>query len=103
MERICCVGELAMTDQTKCPHCGAETTFKTLLQVIYQCGSRVMDGHFHQSMTCETLALRAKVAAQQELLREVIACGCSWRCDGTYAELQVPLDLITNIRKAVEE
>ena len=87
-----------MTDQTKCPHCG-DTGDKFGSGILFDCGSVVG----HQSDLCELRSLRAKVAAQQELLKEVVACGCSWECSGKYAELQVPLELITNIRKVVEE
>ena len=59
-----------MTDQTKCPHCGADLIARTLYRSVYQCGSRDLPDRFEQSTVCEVWQLRAKVAAQQELLKE---------------------------------
>ena len=59
-----------MTDQTKCPHCGAEASCCVLGQTYYGCGSFSHSTACVQSMTCELTELRAKVAAQQELLKE---------------------------------
>ena len=59
-----------MTDQTKCPHCGADVIARSLYRSVYQCGSRDLPERFEQSTVCEVWQLRAKVAAQQELLKE---------------------------------
>ncbi len=58
-----------MTDQTKCPHCGAEKSPEWKL-LRFHCGTIVCDGEAFRSSQCELKTLRAKVAAQQELLKE---------------------------------
>ena len=58
-----------MTDQTKCPHCGADGA-AAFTNTIYRCGTRKWADHLHQSQICEISELQQKVAAQQELLRE---------------------------------
>ena len=55
-----------MTDKTKCPHCGAAAD-EFGNGKWFDCGSVVGQ----QSVLCEVRTLRAKVAAQQELLRHV--------------------------------
>lgn len=54
-----------MTDKTKCQHCGADGD-KFGSGILFECGSV----NEHQSDLCEVRELRAKVAAQQELLKE---------------------------------
>ena len=55
-----------MTDQTKCPHCGSNGD-KFGSGILFDCGS----ANEHQSDLCEVRELRAKVAAQQELLDDI--------------------------------
>lgn len=54
-----------MTDKTKCQHCGADGD-KFGSGILFECGSV----NEHQSDLCEVRELRAKVASQQELLKE---------------------------------
>lgn len=64
MERDEFRGGVAMTDKTKCQHCGADGD-KFGSGILFECGSV----NEHQSDLCEVRELRAKVAAQQELLK----------------------------------
>ena len=57
-----------MTDQTKCPHCGAYRD-NDRSGIWFDCGSGVVCNHPVNSTLCELRLLRAKVAAQQELLK----------------------------------
>ena len=69
-----------MTD-TKCPHCGADADIiRAGVNVGFRCGTILIDEHDLQSLQCckfERDSLKAKVAAQQELLREARDTLCS--------------------------
>ena len=70
MELVCTGGELAMTDQTTCPHCGAYRD-NDRSGIWFDCGSGVVCDHPVNSTLCELKTLRAKVASQQELLDDI--------------------------------
>lgn len=59
-----------MTD-TKCPHCGAVCSCIDSTGRYYTCGTSIHDTATHQSDVCALRQLRAKVAAQQELLDDI--------------------------------
>ena len=73
MELVCTGGELAMTD-VKCPHCGAFERIRAGVNTGFICGTASIDGRTLRSIDCcifELNNLKAKVAAQQELLDDI--------------------------------
>jgi len=65
-----------VTDQTKCPHCGAGKS-PEYRQLRFDCGTIMCDNEVARSSQCELKTLRAKVAAQQELLKGILKCHTS--------------------------
>ena len=88
-----------MTDQTTCPHCGAEASCSVLGHTYYGCGSFSHSSGCVQSSHCELTELRAKVAAQQELLRDILKCPAS---TGTQTVTAViPFDLWEQLEESI--
>lgn len=99
MERDEFRGGLSVTDQTKCPHCGAFERLRAGVNTGFRCGTASIAGRTLQSLECckfERDSLKSKVAAQQELLKE---------CRDTLCVLGTAyaLDLVDKIDAKLEE